>query len=146
MNNEIKSLIFDFVQVGVIVFMVLTGPIITFNPVLIFFQIVSIFILFIAAWEMRRTKYYRVPDTGKQSELVKTGIYTHIRNPMYVSELLFLGVLLINSFSILRLIAYGLFIINFIFKIHYEEALLNTHFREFEAYKKTSWRLIPFIY
>ena len=146
MNNKIKSFIFDFIQIGSIVYIVLTGPIVAFNPVLIFFQILSIFILFIAAWEMRRTKYYRVPDIGKPKELVRDGIFKSVRNPMYLSQLLFCGVLLINSFSILRLILYGFFIINFIFKIHYEEILLTLHFKEFAAYKKTSWRLIPFIY
>ncbi|OGG12568.1 hypothetical protein A3D77_04475 [Candidatus Gottesmanbacteria bacterium RIFCSPHIGHO2_02_FULL_39_11] len=95
---------------------------------------------------MRRTKYYRVPDVGKPNELVKDVIYRYIRNPMYLSQMLFCGVLIINSFSIYRFGVYFLFVINFIFKIQYEEVLLNAHFKEFAAYRKTSWRLIPFIY
>ncbi len=65
---------------------------------------------------------------------------------MYLSQLLFCGILIINSFSIYRLLVYFLFVTNFIFKIQYEEILLDTHFKEFAQYKKTSWKLIPFIY
>ncbi len=146
MNNKIKSLIFDFFQVGSIIFILLTGPVIASSIILVLFQILAILILIIAVWQMRRTKYYRVPDIGKQSELVKSGIYKYIRNPMYLSQLLFFGIMIINSFSIYRLVVYLLFTTNFILKIQYEEVLLNTHFKKFAQYKKTSWSLIPFIY
>lgn len=146
MSNKLKSLIFDFLQIGSLVFFLLTGPVIPSSPVLVFFQIVSILLLTFAAWEMRRTKYYRVPDVGKQNELVKSGVFIYIRNPMYLAQLLFCGVLVINSFSWVRLLVYLVYTTNFLFKIYYEENLLKMYFTEFEKYKKTSWRLIPFIY
>ncbi len=146
MNNKIKSLTFDFFQISTLIFFLLTGPIIAPNIILVLLQILTILILVVAAWQMRRTKYYRIPDIGRQNELVRTGIYKYVRNPMYLSQLLFCGVLIINSFSIYRLAVYLLFTTNFILKIQYEEELLNTHFKEFAQYKKTSWRLIPFIY
>ncbi len=146
MNNKTKSLTFDFFQISTLIFFLLTGPIIAPNIILVLLQILTILILVVAAWQMRRTKYYRIPDIGRQNELVRTGIYKYVRNPMYLSQLLFCGVLIINSFSIYRLAVYLLFTTNFILKIQYEEELLNTHFKEFAQYKKTSWRLIPFIY
>ncbi len=146
MSDKIKSLIFDFFQVGSQAFLYLSGPIIASSSVLIFLQLLALFILFEAAWEMRRTKYYRVPDVGKQNELVTGGIYAYVRNPMYVAQLLFSGVLLMSVFSALRFIAYLVLIINFVFKIQYEERLLNMHFKEFKEYRRKSWRLLPFIY
>ena len=95
---------------------------------------------------MRKTKYYRVPDIGKQNELVKSGICKYVRNPMYLSQLLFCGALIINLFTVYRLMVYLIFLISFIFKIQYEEKLLNTYFREFPTYKEITWRLIPFVY
>ena len=121
MNNKIKSYIFDFVQIASLLLMLFTGPIIASNGVLVVFQMVAILILLVAAWQMRRTKYYRVPDTGPQNELVKNGIFTYVRNPMYLSQLLFCGTLLLNSFSMPRLLVYLIYITNFIFKIKYEE-------------------------
>lgn len=146
MNDNIKSLIFDFSQVTSIVLILLTGPIITSNIVFSFVQILAILILFEAAWEMKRTKYFRIPDIGKQNELVKSGIYKYIRNPMYLSQLLFIGILVVGSFNILRLAIMVIMSANFVFKIQYEEQLLGKYFEEFAEYKKSSWRLIPFLY
>ena len=146
MYNKIKSLMFDLVQIGSIIFFLLTAPVIVSNSIVFFIQIMATFILLVSVWEMRRTKYYRVPDIGKPNELVQSGIYKYIRNPMYVAQLLFCGALLLHTFSLYRLIVYILFFINFVYKIQYEETLLRTYFKKFEAYKKTSWRLLPFIY
>jgi protein-S-isoprenylcysteine O-methyltransferase Ste14 len=146
MNNKTKSLIFDFFQVGSIVFILLTGPVIASNIVFIVIQIIAVLILSEAAWEMRRIKYYRVPDIGKQKELVRSGIFKYIRNPMYLAQLLFFGILVLNSFSMDRFTVFLIFTLNFILKIQYEEVLLTTHFKDYGQYKKTSWRLIPFLY
>ncbi|PIZ47299.1 hypothetical protein COY32_01950 [candidate division WWE3 bacterium CG_4_10_14_0_2_um_filter_41_14] len=146
MNNRSKSLIYDVIQVSFLIYFLLTGPVIPSSAILAFLQIVAFLILGIAAWDMRKTKYYRVPDVGKQNGLVKTGIFSYIRNPMYLSQLVFCGVLLINSFSLYRGIIYIIYIVNFLSKINYEEKLLSTHFSEFEHYKKTTWRLIPYLY
>lgn len=137
---------FDVIQVSSLIYFLLTGPVIPSSAILAFLQVVAFLILGVAAWDMRKTKYYRVPDVGKQNELVKTGIFAYIRNPMYLSQLLFCGALLINSFSPYRGIVYIVYVANFISKINYEEKLLATHFPEFEQYKKTTWRLIPYLY
>jgi len=146
MNKKIKSLIFDFFQVSSIIFFLLTGAVITSNIIFIFLQILAVLVLLVAAWEMRRIKYYRVPDIGKQDELVKTRIYKYIRNPMYLAQLLFFGILVLDNFTVYRLTVYLIFLVNFIYKIKYEEILLNENFKEFEKYKTTSWKLIPFVY
>lgn len=146
MRDNIRSLVFDFFQIGSDVFIIFTGPIFTSNPLVIFFQLLAAFIMLDAAWEMRRTKYYRIPDVGKQNELVTSGIYRYVRNPMYLSQLLFCGVLIINSLSLIRFIVYLVLLTNFIQKIQYEEKLLHANFPEFDAYKKRSWRLLPYIF
>lgn len=146
MSDKIKSLLFDFFQIGSIVFLVLTGSVISSHPILIFLQFIALCILLESVWEMRRTKYYRIPDVGKQNELVKRGIYAFVRNPMYLSQLLFGSTLIIHAYSLPRLAAFLILFINFVFKIQYEEHLLQENFTEFAEYKKRSWRLIPFIY
>lgn len=146
MNNKTKSLIFDFIQFGSLILFLFTGPVIAPNTISVLVQAVAVLVLLEAAWEMRRTKYYRAPDVGRQSELVKTGIYTYVRNPMYLSQLLFVGVLIVSDFSFFRLILYVLYLVNFLFKIQYEESLLKKNFTDFKNYKKSSKRLFPYIY
>src|SRR3990167_3328906 len=145
MNDRTKSLLFDFIQISSIIFILFSGPVIASRTILIFFQMLAILILLISVWEMRRTRFYRIPDVGKQQELVKSGIFKFIRNPMYLSQIMFCGVLLIESYSVLRLLIYLIFVTSFVFKIQYEEVLLKSYFKEYEVYEKTSWRLAPFI-
>jgi len=141
------SLILDFFQLSSILFIFFTGPLIARNDVLIFFQALSIVSILWAAWEMKQTRYYRIPDTGKQNELVMTGIYKYIRNPMYFAELLFSGILVLNFYNPIRLIVFIILLVDLLLKIRYEEELLKMFFKEkFAEYKKTSWRLLPFIF
>ncbi|OGV92919.1 hypothetical protein A3B57_02930, partial [Microgenomates group bacterium RIFCSPLOWO2_01_FULL_47_10] len=128
MNDRTKSLLFDFIQISSIIFILFSGPVIASRTILIFFQMLAILILLISVWEMRRTRFYRIPDVGKQQELVKSGIFKFIRNPMYLSQIMFCGVLLIESYSVLRLLIYLIFVTSFVFKIQYEEVLLKSYF------------------
>ena len=145
MNRNIYSLILDFFQISTILFIFGTGLLFVAN-ILFIFQLLAILILCFAIWEMRRTRYYRIPDTGKQNELVTTGIYKHIRNPMYLAQLLFTGILVINSTNIFRVVAFVILFVTLLRKIQYEEKLLNQYFKEFEGYSKSSWKLIPYLY
>lgn len=146
MSDKTKSLVFDVFQIGSLVFILLTGPVIASSIVLTFFQLLAVFTLSEAVWEMRKTKFYRVPDVGKQNSLVTTGIYAYVRHPMYLAQLLFCIVLIVNSFSWFRFLVWFILLANFIYKIRYEEKLLGIHFSAFAEYRKTSWRLFPFIY
>lgn len=147
MSKKYISLTMDFFQISSIFILVVTGPLIATNILLRIMQFVALAIILWAVWEMKRTRYYRIPDIGKQNELVKTGVYKYIRNPMYFSELLFTGALVVNSYTPLRLVLFLILFVDFIFKIRYEEKLLLKYFKEkFVEYKKNSWRLLPFIY
>ena len=136
----------DFVQIGSLLFLVLTGPLFSSNPPIIIFQILALILVILAVWEMRRNKFYRVPDIGRQDRLVTSGIYQYIRHPMYTSQILFAGTLLANYFSFFRLVAFILLFVDFIFKIQYEEGLLMKYFSNYYEYMKKSSRLIPFLY
>ena len=145
MNTKTYSLLLDFFQISTILLILGTGSLFV-NNLTFLLQILAILIISLAAWEMRRTRYYRVPDIGKQSELVTTGIYKYIRNPMYLAQLLFMGTLVLNSNSLLRTTAFIVLLVDLLLKIRYEERLLNSFFKEFKEYLKNSWRLIPYLY
>lgn len=146
MSDKTRSLLFDTVQIGALAYIFFTGPILSSTAIIVLLQIFAIGILVDAVYEMRRTKFYRVPDVGKQKEFVRSGIYKYVRNPMYLSQLLFGSTLIIQTYSLPRLSAFLILFVNFVFKIQYEEHLLQGNFTEFAEYKKTSWRMIPYIY
>ena len=146
MNNKTKSLLIDFVQIGSLLALVLTGPLFSSNLLVIIFQVLALTLIILAVWEMRRNKFYRVPDIGRQDRLVTSGIYQYIRHPMYTSQILFAGTLLANYFSFFRLAVFCSLFVDFLFKIQYEEGLLMKYFSNYYEYMKKSSRLIPFLY
>lgn len=146
MNNATKSLLIDSIQISSLLVLLLTGPLISSNLLIVIFQIAAFVLIILAIWEMRRNKFYRVPDVGKQDRLVTSGIYRYIRNPMYTSQILFAGTLLANYLSVFRLSIFVLLFVDFLLKIRYEESLLKKHFVDYQKYMKSSFRLIPFLY
>lgn len=86
------------------------------------------------------------PHVKKKAALIMTGPYRIIRHPMYTSLLLGVGAVVISQPE-WHLIIAGLFLIMvLVLKLRYEERKLAEAFPEYEAYKKTTYRLIPFIY
>jgi len=65
---------------------------------------------------------------------------------MYLAQLLVVGSMVIELHSRLRVIVLMILVVNLLFKLNYEESRLVKHFKGYEKYKQTSWRLIPFIY
>lgn len=80
-------------------------------------------------------------------QLVQTGIYGLIRHPIYLRALLvFLGLpLLFRSWLTIPLFVLGIVFVAA--RIRQEEKLLAEHFgADFEAYRRRTWRLLPYLY
>lgn len=96
---------------------------------------------------MKRSNKFNIPpDVREGSKLVKTGIYKHIRHPMYTAVLLYFLPALIHHFSWWRLGYFSVLILTLLVKINYEERLLKNAFSEYKEYQRSSWHLIPFVY
>ncbi len=80
-------------------------------------------------------------------QLVQTGIYGVIRHPIYLRAILvMLGLpLVFRSWLVLPALALG--VVLAAARIRQEEKLLAGQFgAEFEAYRRRTWRLLPFVY
>lgn len=80
-------------------------------------------------------------------QLVQTGVYRVIRHPMYLGVLLaFPGAALVfRSWVVFPM--FLVFAVLLGVRVQQEEKLLAEHFgAEFEAYRRRTWRLIPFVY
>ena len=86
------------------------------------------------------------PDIKESCQLVTHGIYAYVRHPMYLSVLtMMLGVMLIY-WSLYEFVLYALLTVVMLTKLFYEESLWQCHSKEYEAYKKETKSLIPFIF
>lgn len=83
----------------------------------------------------------------KDHKLIQAGPYQYIRHPRYLGILsCFLGISLIFR-SLLAVILVIALAAVFVWRMFAEEALMRQEFgEEWEAYRKKSWRIIPFVF
>jgi protein-S-isoprenylcysteine O-methyltransferase len=84
----------------------------------------------------------------KDHELIKAGPYRYIRHPSYLGILIMtlgLGIALANWISLMLCIV--LPIIGVMQRIQVEEKELEQHFgKQYQDYRKNTWRIVPHIY
>ena len=110
------------------------------------FIIFTLPIVFPAAVTLRRF-YSSTLVIRKDHKLIQHGIYKYVRHPIYFGTILvFLGIPLILT-SLYGLATMALVIPLFLNRIRMEEKLLIEEFgAEYERYRETSKKLIPFLF
>lgn len=98
------------------------------------------------AFNLLGEHYSPLFDAFLPESLVMTGIYRHIRHPVYLFNLFVSFGLAVSSVSAVVL-ACALVGLLFVLKaIAMEEKYLIAHFPEYSDYMKQSWRLLPLLY
>jgi protein-S-isoprenylcysteine O-methyltransferase Ste14 len=95
---------------------------------------------------MKLGNFHVLPRPVSKSELVSRGPYKYIRHPMYTSVLVVAAALIAGDFSSLKFGIGLLLAFCLVIKLEYEENLLVKRFPEYEAYRKITKRLIPFLW
>lgn len=96
--------------------------------------------------KMRKSDFKITPDVSKNAKLITSGIYKHIRHPMYLAVLITALGLLLMDVSFARVLVFLILIANLLVKIRYEEDLLIKRFAEYKSYKESSKKLIPYLF
>ena len=109
--------------------------------------VVAFIILALAVREFRQRSAVLpniTPTPNSQASLVSTGIYAHVRHPIYAAVLLgAIGVALAHGHFVVMLIALGM-VAFFNTKARYEESLLRTVYLEYSDYMTHTGRFLPF--
>lgn len=84
------------------------------------------------------------PTPNSQVELVETGLYKHMRHPIYSGVLMgAMGVALAHGHLAVLLIALAM-VVFFTYKARYEESLLRVTYPQYRAYMQRTGRFLPF--
>ena len=80
-------------------------------------------------------------------ELVTRGVYRYVRHPIYLGVLIAIMGIPLSAPSLSGFMVLSLLIPIFLFRIKMEEEMLGNHFgSEYDAYRKRTKKLIPFVY
>lgn len=115
------------------------------NPTSIILFIIVAFVGLIPVIQ-KNFKVNVFPETTKNMKLITNGIYKFIRHPMYLSVLLVGLSFVISDFKPTIFIVWMILFINLHLKMDIEEVNLIRAFPEYKEYRKSTKRLIPFIY
>lgn len=143
---KLKGIIFVIIQVSCIILLLFFVEIslsVSINSV---FHLGGFLLGIWAIWEIRISKLSIFPEVRSGARLVQTGPFKVIRHPMYTALLLFFLPTQFVVSGIIAPISYGVLIVNLVWKMKYEEALLKKEFSNYEQYSKESFHLVPYIY
>ena len=141
-----KSLLFVTIQFVCPVYYVISGQFLIMNSPILGFQLLGIGIVMWAVITMNPSQWTIFPEPKKMGSLIVSGPYKWIRHPMY-SGLLFMCLpIVVDRFTLIDTAIMAVFIINLIMKLSFEEKLLIERFPEDIDYRKTTWRIVSFVY
>ena len=146
MNLKIHSQILVYLQFFSMAWLLLNGNIFAATPYLLAVQIAA---LVLGAWALLAMRLPNVsifPEPKESAEFFTSGPYRWLRNPMYLSLLLFYAAQLADQFSLARSLVYTLLLVVLLMKIFREEQLLADVFEGYNDYQKRTWRMIPFVF
>lgn len=95
---------------------------------------------------MRLSRLSVLPEVRAGAQLVTGGPYRLIRHPMYSALLVAALGLILAAPLPWRWLLWLALLINLVVKLRYEERLLGGHFSDYEAYRRETWRLLPWVY
>jgi len=145
-GQNFLKFVFVFFQFGGMAFLMLTGPLFANNMGLLALELLGVFIGTWAIISMKLDNLRILPDLKEGAIFVKSGPYRLIRHPMYLSILTAFLPLVVNHYSIVRLLVFLIICIDLLLKLNYEEKILLSHFTGYQEYRKKTYRLLPFIY
>ena len=133
------------VQVLALIYLAVTGPWLA-PPSLVWLEIIA---LYLGAWAVLsfNPRQLRIwPEVAPDAKLVTRGPYRWIRHPMYAAVLLLTLSLVLSRLTSGREVVWLILLADLVGKLRYEETLLVKRFPEYVAYRKRTWRLIPFVF
>jgi len=144
--NLLLSLGFVFIQFLCIGLIFSTGPNTPTNLSLLILEFLAIVLGLWSIFVMGLGNFNITPDVKSNGRLITAGPYRLIRHPMYTSILIATGVLVMDSFTLVRLAYWIILLVDLLLKISHEEKLLKRFLEGYTAYMGRSARIIPFLY
>ncbi|KAB1063722.1 methyltransferase family protein [Salibacter halophilus] len=146
MPDNVKSYLFISIQFACIGYLLFSGPLFANNSWLFLLEILGIGLAFWAVVSMSQSKLNVLPDVKNGATLIQSGPYKKVRHPMYSALIVIFLTLIVDEFSVVRLLVYLALTVTLVAKQFYEEGLLKKEFGQYKYYQENTWRIIPFVF
>lgn len=141
-----KSLVLVIIQFSSFAFFGLAGGLFA-KGILLAIQILGLALGLWGVLVMKIGNFNVQPEVKHTAVFVTKGPYKILRNPMYSGLILFFGISIAYNYSLSRLGVFIALITVLLLKIFMEEQFLTERFeKEYTAYKKKTYRLIPYVF
>ncbi len=134
------------IQLSSLLFLLGSAPMLAYSPEGMLVEVTGLFLGILAIFTMRIGNFRITPLIKSGGQLVTSGIYSYIRHPMYLAQVVLVAPLVVDYFSWIRLGVIVLLCVDLLVKIRFEEKLLVAHFDGYAAYQKKTWKVLPFVY
>jgi protein-S-isoprenylcysteine O-methyltransferase Ste14 len=143
---RLKSWILVAIQLGCLFYVYYSAPLKAIRIDLQIWELSGLFLAISGLFGLSWHSFSVFPEPKTKGRLITDGIFSFIRHPMYAGVLVVVGTLVIQFFTVPRLISLLILAAVFILKIVDEEIYLSKRFPEYAGYKEKTNRLIPFIW
>jgi protein-S-isoprenylcysteine O-methyltransferase Ste14 len=142
MINSKSLVLVQFISIGVILYPKKTVTLMPFWWILLLIATVTVLWIFT---HNKIGNFNIVPEIKDEAKLIVTGPYKFVRHPMYSSLILFMLGVVLWHFNWINLLALTIMSIAVILKAFKEEKLWHVNDATYEAYKKRTTMIIPFL-
>ena len=138
-----KSILLVTAQISLIAALLGTGPWWAENPGYAALELAGLALGLWAVAVMRASRFRVMPEVHPRALLVTAGPYRWIRHPMYSSGLLAMLALVLDAWSLGRLLVWLALLAVLVAKLLHEERLLCSAFSPYADYQRITKRLVP---
>ena len=138
-------MIYVIIQFASIFFLIYYAEASALNSLSWILILLSVVIGLKAVFDMKIPNLNILPELKKEHNLVKSGIYSLIRHPMYTAVMLFCLALTLSRFDAISLGVFAILCIDLYFKSKKEESYLLDRFKSFQEYRSKTSRFLPFL-
>lgn len=145
-RQKTVNFILTFIQYTTLIVFITLSPKVAVGWSYLSIEISGILLAIWAILVMSKSKLNIAPLPRSDTKMITSGPYKLIRHPMYLSLVLSLTPLLISYYSTVNALILLTLFTNLVFKILFEESVLNEYFDEYRDYTLNTKRIIPFIW
>jgi len=134
------------IQLLSIAYIIVTGPVITENLIVLSFEVLAIFLIVWTLWTIQFEKFSLHNPKLKKNRLIPKGPFAYVRHPVYTAFLILAVCWIINYISLSRILVFVILVVSIILTVAHYENILSRNLNDFSLYKQKTYKLFPFIY